>query len=101
MPKSKFAKVLKNRDKYFKKISKDKRVLTGAVMLLVFVLLYFLKGFYIAAVVNGQPISRFSVIGELERRGGSQALDSLINQTLILQEAKKQNVTTTDQEIND
>lgn len=46
-----------------------------------------------AAIVNGEPIKRESVVRELERQGGKQALDAFITKTLILQEAKKNNIT--------
>ncbi len=55
--------------------------------------LYRFKGEFIVASVNGQFISRFSLINELENQGGKATLNSLITQALILQEAKKQGVT--------
>lgn len=62
---------------------------------------FFLKGLFIAALVNGQPISRFSIIQQLEKQGGQQALAALVNQTLISQEAEKKNVQVTQKEIDD
>jgi foldase protein PrsA len=53
----------------------------------------------IIASVNGQAITRFTLISQLEKQGGKQVLDSLITETLILQEAKKQNVQITPEEI--
>ncbi|KKS17292.1 MAG: Parvulin-like protein peptidyl-prolyl isomerase [candidate division WWE3 bacterium GW2011_GWB1_41_6] len=53
---------------------------------------YYLKSYFIAATVNGKPISRVQVIKELEKQGGKQTLDSEITKTLILQEAVKSNV---------
>lgn len=64
-------------------------------------LLYYFKGLFIAAVINGEPITRFSVINQLEKQGGKQTLQSLVTERLILQEAKKENVTVSDQEVND
>lgn len=64
-------------------------------------LLYFGRGLFVAAVVNGQPISRFSVISEAEKQSGQQSLQTLVRNTLIEQEARKSNVAITDQEIND
>lgn len=75
------------------------------VLLLVVILLagavYFYKGLIIAATVNGQPIYHLTLIRELEKQAGKNALDSLITRTLILQEAQKQKVTATDQEIDE
>lgn len=53
---------------------------------------FFLKGFAVAASVNGSFISRISVVNELEKRGGMQALDSLITRKLVDAEAKKKNI---------
>jgi len=44
------------------------------------------------ATVNGQPISRLTLIREMEKSSGKQVLEGLIGKTLILQEAKKQNI---------
>jgi parvulin-like peptidyl-prolyl isomerase len=65
------------------------------------IILYHFKGYLVAATVNGEPISRVSVLTQLEKEGGNQILDNLITNTLILQEAKKEKVTVTSQEISD
>lgn len=70
----------------------------AAVILLV--ILYSAKSFFVAAVVNGQPISRLNVIHSLEQQGGKQALDSLITDTVIKQEASKRHITITQQDID-
>src|SRR5690349_14247110 len=54
-------------------------------------LLYVGRGLFVAAVVNGQPISRISVIKETEKQSGKQALDTIVRNTLIEQEARKAN----------
>lgn len=64
-------------------------------------ILYYFKGLFIVATVNGQPITRLAVIGELEKRGGNQAVDSLITRELIQQEGKRQNVSVTEKEMDD
>ncbi len=78
----------------------NKRFVLGLAAIIIFSILYLFKGLFVAAVVNGQPISRISVVRDLERRSGAETLDSLITQALIFQEAKKQNVTVTDEEID-
>lgn len=79
----------------------NKKYLTiGLSLLLLAGLIYLLRSFFVAALVNGQPISRISVVSELERQSGKQALDTLVTKTLILQEAKKQNITVNQDEIN-
>jgi parvulin-like peptidyl-prolyl isomerase len=60
---------------------------------------FYLKGLFVAALVNGEPITRIQVISELEKQGGKQSLASLVNQALILQEAKKKNIQVSQSEI--
>ncbi len=72
-----------------------------AVILLVGAALYYFRGLFVAAVVNGQPISRLEVVRQTEQQSGKQTLDTLVRNALIEQKAKQQNVTVSDQEIND
>lgn len=59
------------------------------------------RGVFVAAVVNGQPISRVEVVQEAEKQAGQQALQNIVRNTLIEQEAREKNITVSDQEIND
>ncbi len=81
----------------------DKRklpfALAFAILVLLLVLL-FRKGIFVAALVNGEPISRLSVVQSLEKQSGKATLESLITKKLILQEAKKRNVTITKQQVD-
>lgn len=70
------------------------------IVIALILLVFLLKGLFVAALVNGQPITRIAVIRDLEKQGGKQALSSLVNQTLILQEAKKKNVQVSQAEID-
>lgn len=65
--------------------------LTLAVIL-VLVLLFFSKKYFIAATVNGRPVSRLAVIKELEKQGGKKILENLVVKALILQEAEKRKI---------
>lgn len=62
-------------------------------------LLYLVKSLFVAAMVNGRPISRITLIKELEKQGGQKVLDSLIEKSLISQEAGKQGVKVEKEEI--
>lgn len=64
-------------------------------------LLYLGRGLFVAAVVNGQPISRIAVVKEAEKQSGRQALDIIVRNTLIEQEARKANISVSNQEIDD
>ena len=75
--------------------------IVGPIMIAIIALLYFSKGFLVAAVVNGQPIPRFSVIKELEAQGGRQALDSLVVEILIRQEAGKKRIVVSQKELDE
>jgi len=82
------------------KKSIKKYVLISLVLIIAVFLLYYFKGLFITAVVNGEPISRIALIQELEKQYGKQTLSSLVTKTLILQEAKKQNVSVSNQDID-
>lgn len=82
--------------------AKNKKYLTLLVIIfLVGGILYRFRSQFIVAVVNGQSISRLTLIRELEKQAGASALDSLITKTLILQEAKKQDITVSDDEVDE
>jgi len=76
---------------------------TLIALLVVFILIaggLLLKKELVVATVNGQPIFRLTLIREMEKNSGKQVLEGLIGKTLILQEAKKQNVSIGQEEIN-
>lgn len=47
------------------------------------------KAWFTAAVVNGSPVSRFSVIQELEKQGGKDVLENMITKKLITDEVHR------------
>ncbi len=79
---------------------KNTKYLLLAGVLLLFGVLFLLRSFFVAATVNGEPILRISLIKELEKQGGKRTLDNQVTKTLILQEAKKQNVTVEQKEVD-
>lgn len=70
------------------------------VCVLFFLLAYLFKGVFVAATVNGEPISRIVVIKTLEKQSGSMILESLITKKLILQEAENRNIVVSQQDID-
>ncbi len=70
------------------------------VILLVAVLFWKFKGYFIVATVNGQPISRFELTGDLIKRFGAQSLDNIINERLILGATRQKGVFVTDDDIS-
>ena len=83
----------------FKK-PKPLTIAIGGAVILIVVALFFAKGIFVAATVNGSPISRLSVIKELEKQGGKQALEAIIDKKLIETELNKQKVTVTKEEVD-
>jgi len=83
-------------------ILKHKKISGGIVVAIVIIVLLavLFKSVFIAAIVNGEPITRLSVVNALEKQGGKTALDNLITKTLILQEAKKRNIVVTKSDID-
>ncbi|MCJ7805098.1 SurA N-terminal domain-containing protein [Patescibacteria group bacterium] len=55
-------------------------------------LAFIFRSLFVAALVNGRPVFRVQVISELEKQSGKTALDSLVSNQLILQEAFKKNI---------
>lgn len=49
------------------------------------------KGWFVAAMVNGQPITSVELLNRLSQEQGSQVLDNMVNEKIIIQEAKKNN----------
>jgi foldase protein PrsA len=80
--------------------SRRRWITIGVVVLILLGLLYYFKSFFIAATVNGQPITRYEIVKELEAQGGKQTLNNLVTEKLIQQEAKKQNVTVDQKEVD-
>ncbi len=79
--------------------NKKTAILVVIIGLTVAALFYF-KGTFVAATVNGSPISRLSVVSQLEKEGGKNVLDSLITEKLIANEVKKRGIVITDDEID-
>lgn len=70
------------------------------VLLLLAVLFWKFKGYFIVATVNGQPISRFELTGDLIKRFGAQSLDNIINERLILGATRQKGIFVTDDDIS-
>lgn len=72
----------------------------AAIIIIVAAAVWFLKSLVVAATVNGQPISRFAVIGRLEKTSGKTVLEQLIQTTLIKQEAANRGIVISEEEMN-
>ena len=87
-----------------KKFLRSKSFYIPAIVLVVLLVLaglaYRYKSVFVAATVNGHPISRLSVIKEMEKQGGASTLDMLVNKKLIADEVKAKGVTVSQDEVN-
>ena len=82
-----------------KKLNK-KTIIILAIVIVLGVLVYLGRGLFIAATVNGQPISRWSVITMLEKESGKSLLESMVIEKIIAIEAKSKNVVISDEDVS-
>ncbi len=78
-----------------------RQLYTWLTLIVILSLVVYFKNLFVVAVVNGQPILRWTVVNQLETSGGQKALESLITETLILQEGKKQNIVISPTEVEE
>ncbi|OGH47521.1 MAG: hypothetical protein A3A51_02955 [Candidatus Levybacteria bacterium RIFCSPLOWO2_01_FULL_39_10] len=83
-------------------LSKNKKIIAvlGIGLTIIIALIFLIKGFFVAAIVNGEPVGRITIIKELEKQSGKATLENLITKKLILQEAKKRGISVTEAEID-
>ncbi len=93
-------KLYKKLSKAAENFKKDKRVVKIAVLFIIIAALYLGRSLLFAAWVGNRPISRLSLIKELEKQGGKSVLDALIEKSLISQEAAKSRVNISNDAIN-
>ncbi len=79
---------------------KKKLIIILALVVLVLFLFNY-KHLFIVALVNNRPITRLALIGELEKQGAKQTLETLITKSLILQEAGNQGIEITREKIEE
>jgi foldase protein PrsA len=83
------------------KTSFNKKTLVVTLgVLVVLAFLYLSKSLFVVALVNGRPITRWTLDRELEKAAGSQILNTKIAEMLVLQEGRRQKITISDEEIN-
>lgn len=80
-----------------------KLAISIGVLILVVVLAglgFYYKSAFVAATVNGKPITRAALTRELDAQAGQQTLDTLINNALIDSAAKEKNINIKDSDID-
>lgn len=83
-----------------KTYARNPRLWVGVGVVLLAAILFFYKGLFVAATVNGQPISRLAVVSQLEKQGGKQALSNLVVETLVRQEAQKKHIVVSQSDVD-
>ena len=75
------------------------QILIAAWVVVIAVALFYFRGQFIVATVNGQPIFRSALISSLELRYGKETLDTLVLETLVRQEAAAKKISVTNDEL--
>jgi parvulin-like peptidyl-prolyl isomerase len=81
------------------KISMKTAVIIG-IIIIFGALLFYCKGLFIAATVDGAPISRISVIRQLESESGKKALEDMIIKQLLNKAAREKGIKITSEDID-
>ncbi|MCX6792755.1 MAG: hypothetical protein NTY12_01900 [Candidatus Falkowbacteria bacterium] len=84
---------------WLKKVLTLKRIIIAVIVIVVLGLGYYFKSLVIAATVNGTVISRLELVQNLEKASGKAALDAMISERLINQEAANRKVSVTAEDI--
>ncbi len=85
-----------------KSLSRRTKIIIIALVVIVLAgISYYFRDLFIAATIDGQPISRFAVIGELEKQSGATVLGALIDKRLIDNEIDNQGITIDNQIVQD
>lgn len=79
----------------------NKKTIIILVVVALIGLAYIFRGAFIAAMVNGQPISRLKIVRESEKMQGSQILENYVMEALIEQKARAQGVQISDEVVNE
>lgn len=90
-------------NKYSEKVinlKKSRTIYIIAIIAGLLVLGIYKKDWFIAATVNGSPVTNLELQMRLNQQFRSKTLDQLINEKIILSEAAKNNVAVTEEEIN-
>tara|TARA_B100000508_G_scaffold130011_1_gene116810 strand:+ start:1354 stop:2013 length:660 start_codon:yes stop_codon:yes gene_type:complete len=84
------------------KVQQKSLLIYGAIALVAVLVVgawLYTQGFVVAAKVNGESISRLSIVNELEAQAGAAVLDAMISDILIEQAAAEAGATITDAEV--
>lgn len=71
-----------------------------AIIVALGIFVYWKANYFVVATVNGEPISRYALILELEKQGAQQVLEQMVTNKLVEQKAKEAGVVVTQEQID-
>lgn len=77
-----------------------RRLIIVVVVVGLALLVYYKRSWFVAATVNGSPISNFELLSRLNSQFRTQMLNQMVNEKIIFDEAKRNNVQVSDSEID-
>ncbi|MBI2268484.1 MAG: SurA N-terminal domain-containing protein [Candidatus Blackburnbacteria bacterium] len=83
-----------------RKLSTRKILAISLIALAIFGLAYYKKGWFVPAIVNGSPVTGIELLERMNKDYRQQTLEQIINEKIVLDEAKKKNALPTSQEID-
>lgn len=84
----------------FKNFRSSKKFYITLVIVGLLLLGLYKKNWFIAAMINGTPVTNLELQSKLNQQFKSQTLNQLINEKIIMQEATKNGAVPTEQDIN-
>lgn len=78
----------------------DPKLIIVAIVVLIAGLFFIFRSEFIVATVNGQPITRMELVKTLEEQAGQQALEGLVVQELIRQEAANKGIEVNQEDVD-
>lgn len=83
-----------------KNIKFDRRFAAIVLIVGLLILVFYKKSLFIAALVNNQPITNFELLVKMNQQFRDQTLNQLLNEKIILQEARKKGIMVNDDELS-
>lgn len=71
----------------------QKKIRLVLLVALILTALYYFRGMFVVAMVNGKPVTRYEVIRDLEKQAGKGATDALVSKKLVAMAADKKGIT--------
>jgi hypothetical protein len=78
----------------------NKQTIAILVVVALIGLAYIFRGVFVAAMVNGQPISRLKIVREAEEMQGGQILENYVMEALIEQKAREKGIQISDEVVD-